>query len=77
MFLKTYRKDLLIDSVLMLLPIALGYILPNTKEEPLRTIWQFVLPLLSLLIFWLIIWIGKKKGFGIDKPQTIRWLLFL
>ena len=59
---KSYRKELLADSLLIVLPLFLGFFLPVSSESALRITWQFVFPLTTLGTFWLIAYLGIWKG---------------
>ncbi len=75
---KSYRKELLADSLLIVLPLFLGFFLPVSSESALRITWQFVFPLTTLGTFWLIAYLGIWKGrFETMKPDVVRWTLFL
>ena len=75
---KSYRKELLADSLLIVLPLFLGFFLPVSSESVLRITWQFVFPLTTLGMFWLIAYLGIWKGrFETMKPDVVRWTLFL
>ncbi|WP_297942080.1 SdpI family protein [uncultured Faecalibaculum sp.] len=49
---QTYRKELIAESLILLLPSLAGLVLPGSRSDLLRLEWQWFLPAFNLAVCW-------------------------
>ncbi|WP_304758288.1 SdpI family protein [Faecalibaculum rodentium] len=73
-----YRKELAVETLVLLLPTLAGLVLPASSSDFLRLEWQWLLPAFNVAVFWgTFLFCAAVPSFGRVTGNTVTFLFRL